>query len=193
MRRLFAILSLLVVLIMPSMAVASGQHVAIRTSHGDIIIALNEEAAPKTVANFLEYVRSGHYDRTLIHRIVKGYVIQGGGYSRYYRERRVREPVEYEGDNGLKNVRGTIAMARGISHQSAQAQWYINLRDNEKLDHLVNDLGTRYGYTVFGTVVEGLDVADAIGALETGDVGPFRQEAPLEPVVINRVDVIEYP
>ena len=168
-------------------------HARIQTSMGDIIVELHPEQAPATVANFLEYAKSGHYDRTLIHRVVKGYVIQGGGYSRLYTERITRDSITYEGDNGLKNQRGTIAMARGDKPDSAQAQWFINLRDNEELDHRVTDLGPIYGYAVFGRVVDGMDIVDAIGDVETGPAGPFRAEAPLERIFIERIDPVELP
>lgn len=163
----------------------------IATSKGDIIVALDEAKAPATAANFLQYAADGHYDRTIFHRVVAGFVVQGGGYSRYFVERPTRPPVKYEGDNGLTNMRGTIAMARTSDPQSATAQWYINLKDNASLDHRVTDLGPVYGYAVFGRVVEGMDVVDAIGAVKTGPGGPFESEAPLEPVLILRIDRIE--
>ncbi len=165
----------------------------IQTSMGDMIVELAPDAAPATVENFLEYATNGHYDRTLFHRVVKGFVIQGGGYSTLYTERVLRDPIPYEGDNGLKNLRGTIAMARSDSPDSAQAQWFINLKDNEDLDHRVTDLGPIYGYAVFGRVVEGMDVADAIGDVPTGPDGPFAAEAPLEKVFITRIDPIDWP
>ncbi len=176
-----------------SLAAAHAQapRARIQTSLGDIVVELYPDKAPATVENFLAYATSGHYDRTLFHRVVKGFVIQGGGYSRLYTERVTRDPIPYEGDNGLKNERGTIAMARGGDPQSAQAQWFVNLRDNDRLDHRVNDLGTVYGYAVFGRVVEGMDVADAIGAVETGAGGPFAAEVPLEMIFIERVDPVE--
>ena len=167
-------------------------HAKIQTSKGDIIIALYTEDAPVSVQNFLTYATKGHYDRTIFHRVVGGYVIQGGGYSRYFNERTPGPAIKYEGDNGRKNLRGTIAMARGVSPESAQAQWFINLRDNEDLDHFVNDLGPRYGYAVFGEVVEGLDVVDAIGSVTTGEGGPFDAEVPLDPILILRVDPADW-
>ena len=173
------------------LAAQEASHAKIQTSMGDMIVEL--EAAPQTVANFLEYATSGHYDRTLFHRVVKGFVIQGGGYSTLYTERVLRDPIPYEGDNGLKNVRGAIAMARSDSPDSAQAQWFINLKDNEDLDHRVTDLGPIYGYAVFGRVVEGMDVADAIGNVPTGPGGPFDAEAPLEKTFITRIDPVEWP
>lgn len=174
-------------------AQAPATHAKIQTSMGDIVVELYPDKAPATVENFLQYAGEGHYDRTLMHRIVKGYVIQGGGYSRLFTERRTREPIPYEGENGLKNERGTIAMARGDKPDSAQAQWFINLRDNPKLDHRATELGPIYGYAVFGRVIEGMDVADAIGAVETGSGGPFSSEVPTEPIFIERIDPVEWP
>lgn len=160
---------------------------------GDIVVELYPDKAPATVANFLNYATSGHYDRTLMHRVVQGFVIQGGGFSTLFTERVTRDPIPYEGDNGLKNLRGTIAMARGDRPDSAQAQWFINLQDNDKLDHRVTDLGPIHGYAVFGKVVAGMDVADAIGAVATGPGGPFDAEVPVERVLILRVDPVEWP
>jgi peptidyl-prolyl cis-trans isomerase A (cyclophilin A)/peptidyl-prolyl cis-trans isomerase B (cyclophilin B) len=162
------------------------------TSKGDMLIDLYPDAAPKTVANFVQYAKDGHYDRLIIHRVVPGFVIQGGGYNKYWTERPTRDPVPYEGDNGLKNYRTTLAMARTTDPDSATSQWYVNLQDNnDQLDHFVNDLGPRYGYAVFGRVVEGMAVADAIGKLRTGAGGPFPSEVPVETVTISRVDIIE--
>jgi len=167
-------------------------HAKIQTSMGDIIIELSPNEAPASVANFLEYATSGYYDLLLIHRVVKGFVIQGGGFSTLYTRRTLRDPIPYEGENGLKNLRGTIAMARNDDQNSAQAQWFINLRDNEKLDHRVTDLGPIYGYAVFGHVVEGMEIADAIGNVETGSGGPFDTEVPVTRILINRIDPIEW-
>ena len=170
-----------------------GSYAKIQTTMGDIVIELFPADAPVTVENFLTYATSGHYDRTLMHRVVKDYVIQGGGYSTLYTERVMRDPIPYEGDKGLKNLRGTIAMARSDRPDSAQAQWFINLRDNEQFDHRVTDLGPIYGYAVFGRVVEGMDVADAIGNVDTGPGGPFDAEAPLEKIFIIRIDPVAWP
>jgi len=164
-------------------------YVRISTSKGDILVELYGDKAPLSVANFLQYAAEGHYDRTVFHRVVKGFVVQGGGYTAYYNERLTREPVAYEGDNGLPNFRSTLAMARGSIPNSATSQWYFNLRDNnERLDHRVNDLGPRYGYTVFGRVIDGMPVADAIGAVPTGPAGPFKDEVPVEAVIVTRVE-----
>ncbi len=166
--------------------------VRIATSKGDIVVELYGAKAPKTVANFLQYAADGHYDRTIFHRVVGGFVIQGGGYGVAFNERTTRPPVPYEGDNGLPNYRTTIAMARTSDPNSASAQWYINLNDNnEALDHFENDLGPRYGYTVFGRVIEGMEVADAIGRLPTGPAGPFNAEVPQETVLVTGVERVE--
>lgn len=157
----------------------------ISTSMGDITVELYGEEAPQTVENFLQYAADGHYDRTIIHRVVAGFVIQGGGYSQLLTERPTRDPIAYEGDNGLPNYRTTLAMARTSDPDSAAAQWYINLADNnDDLDHFENDLGVRHGYAVFGRVVDGMAVADEIGAVATGPRGPFDAEVPVEPVFI---------
>ncbi|MEM6414568.1 MAG: peptidylprolyl isomerase [Pseudomonadota bacterium] len=171
----------------------ASKYVKVQTSKGDFVIALTPEASPATVQNFMEYVQSGHYDRTIIHRVVPGFVIQGGGYSQYFNERPTRDPVPYEGGNGLKNTRGTVAMARTRDPQSARAQWYVNLKDNENLDHRENDLGPIYGYTVFGNVVEGIETVDAIASVSTGPGGPFPRDVPLEPVIINTVELVDWP
>ncbi len=186
------ILSVALAALTPAVAEDPPTHANIQTSKGNIVVELDAAAAPLTVANFLEYAEAGHFDRTIFHRVVRGYVIQGGGFSRHFNERPRRDPVPYEGDNGLKNTRGTIAMARNRDEDSAQAQWFINLRDNDELDHRVTDLGPIFGYAVFGRVVEGMDIADAIGAVETGEGGPFEAEVPVEPVIILRVDPIEW-
>ena len=163
----------------------------ISTSMGDIIVELYPDDAPESVDNFLQYAKAGHYDRTIVHRVVKDYLIQGGGYSKYFNQRVLRDPIAYEGDNGLKNKRGALSMARGNSPDSAQAQWFINIADNTELDHRVTDLGPIYGYAVFGNVIEGMDVVDAIGGVETGPGGDLDAEVPVEPVIILRVDPIE--
>ncbi|NWG72047.1 MAG: peptidylprolyl isomerase [Parvularculaceae bacterium] len=162
------------------------------TSFGDVAVELYPDKAPETVANFLRYAANGHYDRVIFHRVVPGFVVQTGGYSRTFIERPTGNPIPYEGDNGLPNYRTTLAMARTPDPASATSQFYINLSDNhEELDHFVNDLGPRYGYAVFGRVIEGMEVIDAIGAVRTGPGGPFEAEVPVEPVMLIRVDLVE--
>ncbi|WP_425410914.1 peptidylprolyl isomerase [Hyphococcus sp.] len=190
MRFVFSLVSTLVMLTC-AQAQQAGTQAVIHTSVGEIVIELYPDKAPATVENFLQYAKTGHYDRTIIHRVVSGYVIQGGGYSRYFNERPTREPIAYEGGNGLKNRRGAIAMARGDDPDSAQAQWFINIQDNDDLDHKTVEGMPLYGYVVFGRVIEGMNVVDAIGAVETGPGGPFEAEVPVEQILVERVDPLE--
>lgn len=150
---------------------------------GNFVVALDAARAPLSVANFLEYVRAGHYDGTIFHRVVGNFVAQGGGYDEKLVEKPTRPDVPNESGNGMSNRRGTIAMARTGQPHSANAQFYINLADNPTLD----PQASRWGYAVFGQVVEGMDVVDAIGAVATGEVGTFDRDAPLKPVVIQKV------
>ncbi|MCC6665753.1 MAG: peptidyl-prolyl cis-trans isomerase [Polyangiaceae bacterium] len=158
--------------------------VVIDTNFGSITLSLDAERAPKTVANFLSYVDSGHYQGTIFHRVIDGFMAQGGGYDQAYDRKPTSAPVQNEADNGLKNLRGTVAMARTSDPHSATAQFFINVKDNASLDHKgKNDAG--WGYTVFGQVTAGMDVVDRIKAVKTGAAGPFTKDAPLEPVVIQ--------
>jgi cyclophilin family peptidyl-prolyl cis-trans isomerase len=155
--------------------------VVIETDMGTLEIALEDERAPKSVANFLRYVDEGHYDGTIFHRVIPGFMAQGGGYDDAYEKKPVHDPVPNEADNGLKNLRGTVAMARTSDPHSATAQFFVNVVDNGFLDHTgKNDRG--WGYTVFGKVVSGMDVADKIVGVTTGSQGPFAKDAPLTPV-----------
>jgi peptidyl-prolyl cis-trans isomerase B (cyclophilin B) len=158
--------------------------VAITTNHGAFVIALAEAEAPNTVANFLAYVDAGHYDGTIFHRVIDGFMTQGGGYDARYEKKATRAPIANEADNGLKNRRGTVAMARTGDPHSATAQFFVNVADNAFLDHTgKNERG--WGYAVFGQVVSGIDVVDRIKAVRTGAGGPFPKDAPLELVVIE--------
>jgi len=157
------------------------------TSHGSLVLELDPVKAPVTTENFLRYVRDGHYDGLIFHRIIAGFMAQGGGYDAMYGERPTRPPVENESRNGLSNERATIAMARTSDPHSASAQFFINLVDNPRLDGAPG----RWGYTVFGRVVEGLDVLDKIGAVPTGRGGPFPTDVPQAPIVIMQARVIE--
>lgn len=154
--------------------------VAIETSLGTFVVQLDRARAPLTVANFMHYVNSGFYNGTLIHRVVPGFVIQGGGYTTRYIEKKTAAPIPNESGNGLPNLHGTLAMARDAAPHSATAQFYINLVDNRKLDPRPD----RWGYAVFGRVVQGMDVVGKIAAVPTGKAGPFDKDAPLTPVVI---------
>jgi peptidyl-prolyl cis-trans isomerase B (cyclophilin B) len=163
--------------------------VKLETTKGTIVIELDGERAPKSAENFLAYVRAGHYDGTVFHRVIPGFMIQGGGVGTDLRPKENRQPIPNEAANGLKNTRGSIAMARTGEIDSATSQFFINLVDNTFLDH--QDRTPRgYGYAVFGAVVEGMDVVDAIAALPTGPAGPFRSDVPKEPVVITAASVV---
>jgi peptidyl-prolyl cis-trans isomerase B (cyclophilin B) len=158
--------------------------VTLATSKGEIQIELDAEKAPRTVENFLAYVDDGFYDGTIFHRVMPGFMVQGGGFTPEMQQKRTREAIENEADNGLRNRRGTVAMARTQVVDSATAQFFINLVDNDFLDHRGKDPGS-YGYAVFGRVVSGMDVVDAIAEVQTASRGPH-QNVPVEPVVIQK-------
>ena len=156
------------------------------TTHGDFTVELFDKEAPKSVENFLKYVDDGHFDGTIFHRIVPGFVIQGGGLTPDFEAKKTRAPIANEATNGLKNERGTLSMARTSEVNSATSQFFVNLSDNAFLDHSK----AQYGYAVFGRVTAGLDVVDAIAAVRTGTRKQY-QDAPLEDVTIvsaRRVD-----
>ncbi len=181
MTRLFA--SFALALALAAAAPAWAQKVRLATSQGDIVLQLDAQKAPKTVANFVQYVQSGHYDGTIFHRVIDGFMIQGGGMDPAMHEKPTRPPIPLEARNGLSNVRGSVAMARTADPNSATAQFFINLKDNLFLDAANARDGN--GYAVFGRVVEGMDVVDKIRALPTGNVGPY-QNVPLQPVTIKK-------
>jgi peptidyl-prolyl cis-trans isomerase B (cyclophilin B) len=163
--------------------------VKLETSLGDIVLALDEQSAPDTVANFLQYVRDGFYEGTIFHRVIDGFMIQGGGFTGSYQQKSTRSPIKNEADNGLTNDRGTIAMARTSDPHSATAQFFINVADNTFLNHTA-PTAQGWGYAVFGRVVEGMDVVDAIRQVPTGAAGPFRQDAPRTPVLIEKMSIL---
>ena len=160
--------------------------VEVVTNHGTFVIALDPARAPKSVANFLSYVDNKHYDGTLFHRVISTFMIQGGGFDQRLEKRPTSPPVENEADNGLKNTRGTVAMARTNDPHSATAQFFVNVTDNAFLDHQAKS-GPGWGYAVFGKVTEGMDAVDKIKAVETGSQGPFAKDAPMSPVIITSV------
>ena len=163
--------------------------VTIETSKGVIVAELDQGKAPVTVDNFLTYARESHYDGTIFHRVISGFMIQGGGFTTDMNNKSTHDPITNEADNGLKNLRGTLTMARTNQINSATSQFFINLVDNGFLDF--RDKSTQgYGYAVFGRVIEGMDVVDAIGGVETGSVGGF-SDVPVEPVVISKVTVAD--
>lgn len=162
--------------------------VEMETSLGRIVLQLDRPRAPITVDNFIRYVLAGHYDGTVFHRVIDGFVIQGGGYDAAGTERPTRDNIVNESGNGLSNEKGTIAMARHNDPHTASAQWYINVADNTRLDPSPR----RWGYTVFGRVTEGLDVVDRIAQVETAARGGM-QDVPVEPVIVRTVRVVAPP
>ncbi len=163
--------------------------VKLETSKGDILIALDAEKAPETTANFIQYVREGHYDGTIFHRVIDGFMIQGGGYDRDMNQKETRPPIRNEAQNGLKNDAYTIAMARTSDPHSATAQFFINVKDNDFLN-FTSPTPQGWGYAVFGKVTEGRDVVDAIKSVRTGTRG-FHRDVPVEPVVILKASIVE--
>jgi len=163
--------------------------VILSTSAGDITLELDAEKAPKTVANFLEYANEGYYDGTIFHRVIAGFMIQGGGFTEQMNQKPTKSAIPNEADNGLTNVQYTIAMARTSEPHSATSQFFINASDNAFLN-FKSTQPDQYGYAVFGKVVEGQEVVDQIEQVRTGRVGPHG-DVPLEPVVINSIKVAE--
>jgi cyclophilin family peptidyl-prolyl cis-trans isomerase len=169
-------------------AVEASQLVRVTTNMGDFVIELLPDRAPLTCTNFLRYVKEGYYTGTIIHRVVSNFVIQGGGHdATTYQLKPVHDPIFNESGNGLQNKRSMVGLARGEAPHSGNAQIYVNIVDNPDLD----PLPTRWGYAVFGRVVQGMDVVDRIGATATGAFGPFKSDAPLKPVIIQKVEVID--
>jgi len=159
----------------------------IETTEGTITLELNDEKAPATVANFVQYANDGHYDGTIFHRVIDGFMIQGGGFTPDMDQKKTREPIRNEAMNGLKNARGTIAMARTSVVDSATSQFFINLVDNTFLD-FQNPTPQGFGYAVFGRVTSGMEVVDAIAKGTTGSHG-YYQDVPVEPVIMKKVTV----
>jgi peptidyl-prolyl cis-trans isomerase B (cyclophilin B) len=163
--------------------------VIFHTSHGDIKVELYEDQAPVTVKNFLDYARKGHYDGTIFHRVIPGFMIQGGGFDAELVQKPTDPPIKNEADNGLSNERGTLAMARTNDPDSATSQFFINVVDNPALDHRGKQSGRTWGYAVFGRVIEGMDVVDEIRFMPTESRGPH-QDVPAEPVIIERAEIL---
>jgi len=157
----------------------------IETTMGSITLELDDEKAPITVANFLEYVTSGHYNGTIFHRVIPGFMIQGGGFTKSMDQKPTGEPIKNEATNGLTNARGTIAMARTMVVDSATSQFFINLVDNDFLNYSGPDPRS-FGYAVFGRVVDGMEVVDQIAKAKTGNAG-MHQNVPEEPIVIKKI------
>ncbi|PWC16614.1 peptidylprolyl isomerase A [Brenneria roseae subsp. roseae] len=169
----------------PVLAASGTTHVQLTTSAGDIELALDNQKAPVSVKNFVEYVNSGFYNGTTFHRVIPGFMVQGGGFSSDMKQKAPNPPIKNEADNGLRNLRGTISMARTAEKDSATSQFFINVADNAFLDHGQRD----FGYAVFGKVVKGMDVVDKISQVQTENVGPY-QNVPTKPIVIQSAKVL---
>jgi len=166
---------------------SAAPRVRVDTTLGSFTIELDPQRSPLTVASFLEYAKAGFYTDTVFHRVIGNFVVQGGGYDTKYVEKKTRPGSPNESGNGLSNRRGTVGLARTGEPHSGTAQFYVNLADNAALD----PQPSRWGYTVFGRVVEGMNVVDDIGAVATGSVGPFDRDAPMQPILIKRVEVLK--
>jgi cyclophilin family peptidyl-prolyl cis-trans isomerase len=182
-----------VVLSAPANPPMTGPRILISTSMGDITLQLDSVRAPKTVAAILRYVKEKHYDNTAYYRVAKGFVIQMGSFEAHGKGRGIVRPsvVPLEANNGLSNLRGTVAMARAEAPDSATAEFFINLDDNVRLNHAADDPGNTTGYAVFGQVLAGMDVVDAIGNVPTGDDGPMPGQAPVTPIIVKKVTLLK--
>lgn len=186
--RLLALSALLLGLVsLTSAQSSSAPRVRVDTTLGSFTIELDPQRAPLTVASFLEYAKDGFYTDTVFHRVIGNFVVQGGGYDTKYVEKKTRPGTPNESGNGLSNRRGTVGLARTGEPHSGTAQFYVNLADNAALD----PQPSRWGYTVFGRVIEGMNVVDDLGAVATGSVGPFDRDAPMQPILIKRVEVLK--
>ena len=182
----FSLMACGLALSLATSAVFAAPSVEMQTSQGTIVIDLDAEKAPITVKNFIEYANSGFYKGTIFHRVIPGFMIQGGGFSKDMGEKPTNAPIQNEAKNGLKNVRGSIAMARLPSPHSATAQFFINHKDNPALDYPSQD---GWGYAVFGKVTQGMEVVDKIAKTPTGNRGMY-QDVPVEPIVIQSVKIL---
>ncbi len=190
----YAILLILLLLTIPALAEETRQNlhprVLMETSEGNIVLELDRAKAPRTVENFLQYVNDGFYDGTIFHRVIRDFMIQGGGYTTDFRKKKTRAPIPNEADNGLSNRRGTIAMARTSDPHSATAQFFINTVNNRFLD-FTSPSPRGWGYAVFGKVISGINVVQRIQSLPTGPGGTLARDVPNPVVVIKKVSVIE--
>ncbi len=191
MMRVFVVfLSIIVMsLIMENVDAAEKPKVYFKTNVGDFTVELEPELAPKTVANFIQYVREGHYDGLIFHRVIKAFMIQGGGFDASYSKKPTRPPIENEADKGLSNERGTIAMARTGDPHSATNQFFINVKFNGFLNY-VSKSQQGWGYTAFGRVIDGMNIVGRISRLETGKGGPFPSDVPADQVIIEEAKLV---
>ena len=187
MKALFCVLLCLI----SSVALAAEPRVELKTSKGSIVLELYPEKAPRSVANFLQYVKDGHYNGLLFHRVIDGFMIQTGGFDTQFQQKITRPPIQNEADNGLLNDRYTVSMARTPGAHTASSQFFINTVDNAMLNFKSRTDGG-YGYAVFGKVVSGMDVVDRIAKVKTGRMGPFA-DVPIEPVVLESATLLSPP
>ena len=190
MKKLITACTIVLLLAANSSVFASNPKVRMETTKGVVVIELYPDKAPKTVENFLRYVNEGKYDGTIFHRVIKRFMNQGGGFTPDFKKVETFAPIKNEADNGLKNKRGTIAMARTGDPHSATNQFFVNTVDNAFLDH-TSKTPRGWGYCVFATVVDGMDVMDRIAKVPTGANGPFQQDVPMEEILIQKVSVVE--
>lgn len=167
---------------------AGNPKVKFTTSLGNVTVELYADKAPKTVENFLQYVKDGFYSGTVFHRVIPGFMVQGGGFSKDLQLKRARAPIHNEANNGLSNLRGTLAMARTGDPHSASAQFFVNLVDNQRLDYVSE---TNWGYCVYGKVVAGMDIVDKMAAAPTGPQGPLPSDVPTTPIVIEKAELVK--
>jgi cyclophilin family peptidyl-prolyl cis-trans isomerase len=186
MKKLTLLPALLGLLLSVQSQAANVERVRVTTSLGEFVIEMQRDRAPLTVENFLGYVRADGYRNTLFHRVIANFVIQGGGVTTEYKAAPTQKQIANEAGNGLKNLRGTVGLARASGPHSGDRQFYVNVADNADLD----PLPTRWGYAVFGRVVEGMEIVDRISVSPTGAMGPFKQEAPMQAVVIQKIELL---
>ena len=199
MKHLFGFFLIMTVGMLPAIAISqndNSQHkgtgmvtVIIETTKGNITLELDSEKAPESVANFVTYAKSGHYDNTVFHRVIPGFMIQGGGFDTDMKQKGTNPPIKIEADNGLKNLNGTVAMARTNDPNSATSQFFINVKDNGFLDH-TSPTPQGWGYAVFGKVTDGMDTVSSIEGVKTGN-NHGHQDVPMEEVVITKVTIVE--
>jgi len=190
MYKLISTCAIALLLTINSNVFAANPKVSIETTKGTVLIELYPDKAPKTVENFLRYVNEGKYDGTIFHRVIKRFMNQGGGFTPDFKKVVTYAPIQNEADNGLKNTRGTLAMARTGDPHSATNQFFVNTVDNAFLDHS-SKTARGWGYCVFATVVDGMDVMDRIAKVQTGANGPFQQDVPVEEILIRKMSVVE--
>ena len=191
MKKQLTISLLCIGLICSLSALAAPVYVKMETNRGDIILELNQDKAPLSVANFVQYATDGYYNGTIFHRVIPTFMIQGGGFDEELTRKITREPIQNEANNGLKNARGTIAMARLPTPHSATSQFFINVQDNLSLDYTGEQNGRTWGYAVFGKVIQGLEVVDEIRFTQTGPNPPFNRDVPIKTMLIKKVSILD--